>query len=204
MTPVKTIEGAMAVLPQANINTDAIIPSPWLRFAHADLGKGLFGGLRYKPDGTENPHFVLNQPEYRHAKILLADENFGCGSSREAAVWALQQFGITCVLAPSFADIFMENAFRNGVLPARIDPAAYEALRQTPQGNHAEFTVDLVARTVTAPGGVTYPIHVPESRAQALLAGQDEIALTLTHTPEIDAYYAAAQTKQPWLYPGQV
>jgi 3-isopropylmalate/(R)-2-methylmalate dehydratase small subunit len=193
----------MAVLPRSNINTDAIIPSPWLRFANADLGKGLFGGLRYAEDGTERPEFVLNQPAFRSAKILLAGENFGCGSSREAAVWALSQFGIRCVLAPSFADIFYENAFRNGVLAGRIEPAAFEALQHaTPgQANHALFRVDLAARTITAPGGASYSIQIPAARADALIRGQDEIAMTMTLEADIDVYYAEAQAAQPWLYP---
>ena len=146
---------------------------------------------------------MLNQPAFRNAKILLADENFGCGSSREAAIWALQQFGITCVLAPSFADIFYENAFRNGVLAARIDPATFEALRNaTTQANHANFTIDLAAGTLTAPGGATYPIQVPAARAQALLKGQDEIAAALALAPEIDAYYAAARHRPALALPG--
>jgi 3-isopropylmalate/(R)-2-methylmalate dehydratase small subunit len=203
MTPFTVLEGAMAVLPQANINTDAIIPSPWLRFANVDLGKGLFGGLRYAEDGSERPDFVLNQPAFRSAKILLADENFGCGSSREAAVWALAQFGIRCVLAPSFADIFYENAFRNGVLAARIDPAVFEALRDSAraQANHGMFRVDLAARTITAPGGISYDIQVPTPRADALIRGQDEIAMTMTLDAEIERYYADARVARPWLYP---
>jgi 3-isopropylmalate/(R)-2-methylmalate dehydratase small subunit len=203
MTPFTVLQGVMAVLPMPNINTDAIIPSPWLRFASADLGKGLFGGLRYDQDGQERPDFVLNQPPFRDAKILLADENFGCGSSREAAVWALAQFGIRCVLAPSFADIFYENAFRNGVLAARIDPATFERLREAVRHHPDQpvFRVDLAARTVTAPNGPSFALHVPAARAAALLRGEDEIAATLALEPEIGAYYAAAKTARPWLYP---
>ena len=145
------VTGVMAVLPLSNVNTDAIIPSAWLRTASADLSKGLFGGHRFDADGRERPGFVLNQVPFRDAKILLADENFGCGSSREAAVWALVQFGIRAVLAPSFADIFYENAFRNGLLAARIAPETYTALaapRQNPT-----FTIDLPACTITGPDG---------------------------------------------------
>jgi 3-isopropylmalate/(R)-2-methylmalate dehydratase small subunit len=203
MTPFTELEGVMAVMPVANINTDAIIPSPWLRFANADLGKGLFGSQRYTEDGRERPDFILNQPPFRSAKILLADENFGCGSSREAAVWALEQFGIRCVLAPSFGDIFYENAFRNGVLAGRIDAATFERLREAVR-RHPDrpvVRVDLAARSVTAPDRTSYVLHVPAARAEALLRGEDEIAATLALEAEIAAYYAAVQVARPWLYP---
>jgi 3-isopropylmalate dehydratase small subunit len=198
------VTGVLATMPLANINTDAIIPSIWLRTATADFAKGLFGGHRYDLDGRERPEFVLNQQPFREAKILLADENFGCGSSREAAVWALAQFGIRCVLAPSFADIFYENAFRNGLLAARIEPATLTALaaeagryRQAPV-----FTVDLPAGTVTGPEGTKHRFSVPAARAAALIRGDDEIDLTLRHGAEIDAFHRTAQADRGWLYSG--
>ncbi len=204
MTPFTVLEGVMAVMPTSNINTDAIIPSKWLRFAHVDLAQGLFGGLRYDAEGRERPEFVLNRPLFRSAKILLADENFGCGSSREAAVWALAQFGIRCVLAPTFADIFLENAFRNGVLPGRIDADSFTRLADTaarfPQS--PVFRVDLPARCVTAPDGAQYAMQVPAARAESLIRGEDEIAATLRFRPEIEAYYERARAATSWLYPG--
>ncbi len=193
----------MAPMPLTNVNTDAIIPSPWLRFANVDLGRGLFGAQRYDAAGQEQPDFVLNRPPFRSARILLADENFGCGSSREAAVWALSQFGIRCVLAPAFADIFYENAFRNGVLAGLITPATLAALLDT-IGRYPDnpvFQVDLPSCSVTGPYGVRHGFTVPASRAAALMRGDDEIETTLRHTDAITAFHARAQAEQGWLYP---
>jgi 3-isopropylmalate dehydratase small subunit len=198
------VTGVMAVMPRANINTDAIIPAAWLRTATADFGRGLFGGLRYEADGvTERPDFVLNQPPFRTARILLADENFGCGSSREAAVWALAGFGIRAVLAPSFADIFYENAFRNGLLAAQVDARTFQALATL--ATHAEnpvFTIDLPRRIIAGPGGLRYAFEVPPARAEALIRGDDEIDMTLRHLADIDAYHAAARQQHSWLHTG--
>jgi 3-isopropylmalate/(R)-2-methylmalate dehydratase small subunit len=204
--PVRTVEGVMAVMPLANINTDAIIPSAWLRTATADMGKGLFGGHRYDDQGKEKPDFVLNHPPFRNARILLADENFGCGSSREAAVWALVQFGIGCVLAPSFADIFYENAFRNGLITGLIEPAAFQALKAAVEANEASpvFRVDLPSATISGPDGATHSFRIPASRAQALMRGDDEIAMTLQHQPAIEAHYAAAKAGSDWLFPASL
>lgn len=201
--PFTAVEGVVATMLSANINTDAIIPSAWLRTATADYGKGLFGGDRYGADGRERPGFVLNRPPFRTARILLAEENFGCGSSREAAVWALLQFGIRCVLAPSFADIFYENAFRSGLLAGLIDPATLAALAQS-AGRHADhpvYRVDLPARTITAPDGAGYRFQVPDALAQPLIRGDDAIDTTLRHAGEIEAYYIAASADRAWLYP---
>lgn len=201
--PVREIAGVMAVMPVANVNTDAIIPSVWLRTATADMGKGLFGGQRYDENGNEKPDFVLNRPAFRRTKILLADENFGCGSSREAAVWALVQFGIGCVLAPSFADIFYENAFRNGLIAGLIDPATYLALKAAAEANEGspEFLVDLPSASIVTPDGETHAFRIPASRAQALMRGDDEIAMTLHHQAAIDAHHAAARANSDWLFP---
>lgn len=208
---VREIEGVMAVMPMANINTDAIIPSVWLRTATADLGKGLFGGYRYDEQGRERADFVLNREPYRHARILLADENFGCGSSREAAVWALAGFGIGCVLAPSFADIFYENAFRNGLVAAIIDGETYRSLRAAAARDDASSAtrgepapscrVDLATAMITGPDGAAYPFTIPASRAQALMRGDDEIAMTLAHLPAIEAHYERVRAESPWLFP---
>jgi 3-isopropylmalate dehydratase small subunit len=198
------VRGVMAVMPLSNVNTDAIIPSAWLRTVSADLSKGLFGGHRYDSAGRERPEFVLNQAPFREAKILLADENFGCGSSREAAVWALAQFGIRCVLAPSFADIFYENAFRNGLLAARISPETYAALAAEVAHHRQDpiFDVDLPAGTITGPDGTAHRFMVPPARAEALIRGDDEIDLTLHHAGEIEAYHSAALAARAWLYAG--
>lgn len=198
------VGGVMAVLPLSNVNTDAIIPSAWLRSASGDLSKGLFGSHRFDAEGRERPEFVLNQVPFRDAKILLADENFGCGSSREAAVWALVQFGIRCVLAPSFADIFYENAFRNGLLAARIAPVTYAALAATVARHRQDpvFTVDLPGCTITGPDRVAHSFVVPAARAEALIRGDDEIDLTLHHAADIDAYHRTAKAARAWLYAG--
>jgi len=201
--PVREIKGVMAVMPIANINTDAIIPSVWLRTATADMGKGLFSRQRYDEEGRENPDFILNRPAFRETKILLADENFGCGSSREAAVWALVQFGIGCVLAPSFADIFYENAFRNGLIAGVIEPATYQVLKAAAAAHEGspDFRVDLPSTSVVAPDGRAYPFAIPTSRALALMRGDDEIAITLQHAQVIEDHYQAARTTSDWLFP---
>lgn len=201
--PVRSVEGVMAVMPLANINTDAIIPSVYLRTASAELGKGLFGGHRYDAAGHERPDFVLNREPFRDAKVLLADENFGCGSSREAAVWALMSYGIGCVLAPSFADIFYENSFRNGLVAGIVEPATYQALKEAVEAYEGapHFRVDLASATVTGPDGVTHVFRIPASRAQALMRGDDEIAVTLQHQGAIEAHYAKARAASDWLFP---
>ncbi|MFN3674242.1 MAG: 3-isopropylmalate dehydratase small subunit [Bosea sp. (in: a-proteobacteria)] len=201
--PVREISGIMAVMPVANINTDAIIPSVWLRTATADMGKGLFGRQRYDEAGSERPDFVLNRPPFREAKILLADENFGCGSSREAAVWALVQFGIGCVLAPSFADIFYENAFRNGLVAGLIEPDTYQALKRAVEvnGHDPRAHVDLASASMTGPDGVKHSFRIAAARAQALMRGDDEIAMTLQHQRAIEAHCVAAKATSDWLFP---
>jgi 3-isopropylmalate/(R)-2-methylmalate dehydratase small subunit len=199
--PVTAVVGTLAAMPAANINTDQIIPSAWLRTATADLGKELFGAQRYDEQGRERPDFVLNQPGFRDAHILMAGENFGCGSSREAAVWALVQFGIGCVLAPSFADIFYENAFRNGLVAGIIAPDAFDALRDAAAAGAAPYTMDLASSTITASDGRRWAIAVPASRTRALLRGDDEIAITLAFQPEIDAYFNRSRAASPWLFP---
>lgn len=201
--PIREIRGVMAVMPISNINTDAIIPSAWLRTATADFGKGLFGGHRYDETGRERPDFVLNRTPFRTARMLLADENFGCGSSREAAVWALMQYGIRCVLAPSFADIFYENSFRNGLLAGLIDIETFHDFKDTVEayGENPEFTVDLPSLKILGPDGKSRQFRLPASRIQALMRGDDEIAMTLRHENAISTYYAEAKAKDAWLYP---
>ncbi|MCW2241436.1 3-isopropylmalate dehydratase small subunit [Azospirillum canadense] len=201
-TPLSTVSGVLAVLPETNVNTDAIIPSAWLRTAKADLARGLFGARRFDEDGRERPGFVLNQGPFRTAKFLLSGENFGCGSSREAAVWALAQFGIRCVFAPSFADIFYENAFRNGVLAGIVDEATGAALAAAVERHcdAPDFTVDLPAGVIVDPDGHRHAFTVPPHRAAALIRGDDDIDLTLRHLDDIDGYFSAAKRDRDWLY----
>jgi 3-isopropylmalate/(R)-2-methylmalate dehydratase small subunit len=201
-TPFKDFSGIAARFPGSNVNTDAIIPAAWLRTAHADFGRGLFARWRYDDAGNEIPTFVLNREPFRRAQILVADANFGCGSSREAAVWALMQFGIRCVLAPSFADIFYENAFRNGLLVGRIAPEVQAGLDAaiSAQAHNPVFTISLGETSITGPDGVSYRFDVPRSRAQALLRGDDEIAITLGHLADIEGFHARLQQSAPWLH----
>jgi 3-isopropylmalate dehydratase small subunit len=200
--PFKNFTGIGVAMPAANINTDAIIPSPYLRTASADMGKGLFGLQRYNESGGENPHFILNRQPFCSATILFAGENFGCGSSREAAVWALQQFGIKCVLAPSFADIFYENALRNGVLAARLDKAEISAFFDLAGEDASQpyFEIDLSAATVTHTGGYHANFHIAPSRRDALIRGDDEISITMQYSDEIAAFHSAGLVKTPWLH----
>ena len=200
--PFQDFSGIAARFTGTNVNTDAIIPAAWLRTAHADFGRGLFARWRYDDAGNEIPSFVLNQEPFRRARILVADENFGCGSSREAAVWALMQFGIRCVLAPSFADIFYENAFRNGLLVGRIGPEVLAALDAaiSAHAHNPVFAVSLSATTITGPDGASHHFDVPRSRAQALLRGDDEIAITLGHLADIEDFHRRLQQSQPWLH----
>ena len=200
--PFQDFSGMAARFKGTNINTDAIIPAAWLRTAHADFGRGLFARWRYDDTDNEIPGFVLNQEPFRRARILVADENFGCGSSREAAVWALMQFGIRCVLAPSFADIFYENAFRNGLLVGRIGPETLARLDAaiTVHAQNPVFAISLSETTITDPDGTAHHFAVPRSRAEALLRGDDEIAITLGHLPDIEDFHKRMQQSMPWLH----
>lgn len=201
--PFQNFSGIAARLKGANVNTDAIIPAAWLRTAHADFGRGLFARWRYDDAGNEKPEFVLNQEPFRKTTILVTDANFGCGSSREAAVWALMQFGIRCVLAPSFADIFYENAFRNGLLVGRVTSEVLAALDAAIESNRSMpvFAVALSETRITAPDLKSYAFDVPASRARALLRGDDEIAITLGHLSDIEIFYRGIKQSAPWLYP---
>jgi 3-isopropylmalate dehydratase small subunit len=194
--------GITAAMPAANINTDAIIPIPWMRTAHADLGKGLFAVQRYDDAGKERPEFILNQQPFRSASILLGGENFGCGSSREAAVWALVQFGIKCVFAPSFADIFYENAFRNGLVAGIIDRSDLEACiaLSSEEGGDPVFAVDLLNGTLTHAKGSQTRFRIAASRRDALIRGDDEIGLTLRYADDIAAFHAEGLANYPWLH----
>ena len=209
MKPFTVLDAKAAPLMQQNVNTDIIIPIHRRRdVAQADLGPYAFEPWRYLPDGSENPEFFLNKPAYRGAEIVVADNNFACGSSREGAVWAMAGMGVRCVIAPSFGPIFFNNCFQNGVLPIQLPRAevlaiAGELEAATRPGANSEprLTVDLQDRTVTTPSGRKISFHVDAIRRDALLKGLNEVALTLTREAEITAHQAKARARTPWLYP---
>ncbi len=198
MQPFTTLIGVAAPLPLANVDTDKIIPARFLKtIKRTGLGIHLFDTLRYDPAGAERPEFVLNQPAYRNAEVLIAHENFGCGSSREHAPWALLDFGIRCVIAPDFADIFFNNSAKNGILCIRLPRALCDLLMTDAQlGANARLTVDLARQVVIRPSGEEIPFDVDAFRKHSLLNGLDDIGQTLQRTQAIDTYEA----KQPaWL-----
>jgi len=192
-----------APLPLANVDTDKIIPARFLKtIKRSGLGVHLFDTLRFDETGAERPDFVLSQEPYRAAQILIAHENFGCGSSREHAPWALLDFGIRCVIAPDFADIFYNNCFKNGILPIRLPRAVCDTLMADARlGGNARITVDLRAQIVRRPDGSEIAFTVDAHRRHALLEGLDEIGETLAHAPAIDRYEATRQAEQSWLPP---
>src|ERR1700693_6247375 len=181
MDPFKTLEGVAAPLNMTNVDTDMIIPKQYLKtIQRTGLGKALFDEIRFNPDGSEKPDFVLNKPAYRKAQILVAGENFGCGSSREHAPWALLDFGITCVISSSFADIFYNNCFKNGVLPIRLPQADVDKLMDDAQrGANAVVTIDLEKQEITGPDGGCIKFDLDPFRKHCLLNGLDDIGLTL-------------------------
>ena len=186
--------------PMSNVDTDMIIPKQFLKTTErTGLSKGLFHELKTKEDGSPNPDFVLNQPAYAKAGILIAGENFGCGSSREHAPWALLDQGITCVIAPSFADIFHNNCYKNGILPVRLPTEVCEKLAAQAGGPNHVFSVDLETQTVTAPDGETYEFEVDAGRKANLMAGLDEIGTSLQAEADIDQFEAQRRLTTPWL-----
>ena len=196
------LTGVAAPLPAINIDTDKIIPKVYLKsIKRTGFGKHLFAELRYKADGSENPDFVLNQPAYRNAKILIGAENFGCGSSREHAPWALLDFGIRCIVAPSFADIFYNNCFKNGILPVSLPKEIVEELmKDAEKGANAVMTVDLEAQTITRPDGEKVHFDVEPFRRHCLFNGLDDIGLTEQKDKEIAAYEEKARLARPWQF----
>jgi 3-isopropylmalate/(R)-2-methylmalate dehydratase small subunit len=196
-----TVTGIAAPLLLPNINTDAMSPMIAGRSLAADLGKLLFANWRYAPDGSELPDFILNKPPFRDSKILIAGPNFGCGSSRERAVWALMRFGIRCVIAPSFADIFYDNAFQNGLLPLTLSAAECASLAQrVAQAPVPVVTVDLVQCRLEGPDGGIIAFNVSAERRTALLEGLDEIEVMLRMEDDIAAYEADDRRLRPWVY----
>jgi 3-isopropylmalate/(R)-2-methylmalate dehydratase small subunit len=201
MQPFTVVTGPAVPLMLANVDTDVIIRIERLTSLGKDaLGLYAFEALRYHADGSLNPDCVLNRPEYRHAPLLLADTNFGCGSSREGAVWALQALGLRCVVAPSFGDIFFSNCFQNGVLPIRLPAETVRAFAAQAAAG-AAFTVDLERQHIVAPDGTETPFETEALRRESLLAGLDDIGLTLRHAGAIDAWEAADQALRPWNWP---
>ena len=201
MRPFATLTGLAAPLPMANVDTDKIIPARFLKtIKRSGLGVHLFDTLRYDADGAERPDFVLNKPNYRQAEILIAHENFGCGSSREHAPWALLDFGIRCVIAPDFADIFQNNCFKNGILPIALPRAVCDVLMEDSRmGANARITVDLQRQVVIRPNGDEIPFNIDPLQRHMLLEGLDEIGQTMQRGPAIDAFEARQQQAQPWL-----
>ncbi len=201
MQPFTTLTGVAAPLPLANVDTDKIIPARFLKTITRDgLGVHLFDTLRYDAEGGERRDFVLNQAPYRDAAILIAHENFGCGSSREHAPWALLDFGIRCVIAPDFADIFYNNCFKNGILPVTLPRATCDLLMaDAALGGNARLSVDLVRQVVVRPNGEAIGFAVDASRRQMLLEGLDDIGQTLQQVGAIDAFERARAAAQPWL-----
>ena len=211
MEKFRTFTGIVAPLDRPNVDTDAIIPKQFLKsIRRTGFGPNLFDQWRYLDEGQPgqdhsrrplNPDFVLNQPRYRDAQILLARENFGCGSSREHAVWALADYGFKVIIAPSFADIFYNNCFKNGLLPIVLDADTVDRLfREVAAREGYALTVDLAAQTLTTPDGEVIPFEIDAFRKHRLLEGLDDIALTLQHADEIRAYEERRRREAPWLF----
>ncbi|HEB98214.1 MAG TPA: 3-isopropylmalate dehydratase small subunit [Thiotrichales bacterium] len=213
MRKFETFTGLVAPLDRPNVDTDAIIPKQFLKsIKRTGFGPNLFDEWRYLDRGEPgqdnskrplNPDFVLNQPRYQGAEILLARENFGCGSSREHAVWALTDYGFRVVIAPSFADIFYNNSFKNGLLPIALEADVVDRLfRETEASEGYRLTVDLEKQQITTPGGEVIGFEIDPFRKHCLLEGLDDIGLTLQHADEIRAYEARRREEAPWLFQG--
>ncbi len=201
MEKFTTLTGVAAPLKIINVDTDMIIPKQYLKtIKRTGLGKGLFSEQRYKDDGSENPDFVLNKPAYRQARILVAGDNFGCGSSREHAPWALADFGIRCVISTSFGDIFYNNCFKNGILPIRVSQEELDKLfDDADRGANATLTVDLENQEIRGPDGGTIKFELDEFRKHCMLNGLDDIGLTMQKKPSIDTFEAKERVDRPWL-----
>jgi 3-isopropylmalate/(R)-2-methylmalate dehydratase small subunit len=201
MEKFNTMTGIAAPMPLVNIDTDMIIPKQFLKtIKRSGLGVNLFDEMRYDRQGNEIPDFVLNQDAYRQAEIIVAGENFGCGSSREHAPWAIKDFGIRCVIAPSFADIFYNNCFKNGILPIALPPETVDVLmKDAENGANARLTVDLEAQTVTTSDGEVFSFEVDAFKKHCLMEGLDDIGLTMAKADSIDSFEAIASQARPWV-----
>ncbi len=198
----ETLKAVAIPLDRGNVDTDAIIPARFLKtITRTGLGEGLFHAWRFDENGKEVSGFTLNMAPYRGGKILVAGENFGCGSSREHAVWALMDYGVRVVIAPSFGDIFYNNGQKNGLLPVRLEPGEVrDLISQLQESPGSEISVDLPAQTVTGPDGAVYGFEIGSFPKECLLKGLDEIALTLEHEGEIERYERDGKSKSPWLF----
>src|ERR1700681_3260945 len=202
MQSFTTLSGVAAPLPMVNVDTDMIIPKQFLKTTkRTGLGSALFHEMRTRPDGRQNPDFVLNKPAYTKAQILVTGANFGCGSSREHAPWALLDFGIRCVIAPSFADIFYNNCFKNGVLPIALpQPVVDQLMDDARKGANAVLTIDLDKQTISRPDGEVVHFEIDPFRKNCLLNGLDDIGLTEQKGSEIAAYEQTARLQRPWVF----
>ena len=201
MEKFNKLTGVAAPMPLVNIDTDMIIPKQFLKtIKRTGLGKSLFYEMRFNEDGSENEEFVLNQPAYRNAEILVAGDNFGCGSSREHAPWAIADFGIRCVISTSFADIFYSNCFKNGILPIKLPQEDVDKLMDDAErGANAVVSIDLEAQTITGPDGGTISFEVDAHKKHCLLNGLDDIGLTLQKQSSISAFEEKQAASQPWI-----
>ena len=201
MEKFTTLTGVAAPLEMINVDTDMIIPKQYLKtLGRTGLGKALLSELRYDEKGKERPDFVLNKPAYRASKILVAGDNFGCGSSREHAPWALMDFGIRCVISTSFADIFYNNCFKNGILPIKVSPEELKKLMDDAErGANATLTIDLPRQEIRGPDGGVITFEIDPFRKHCLLNGLDDIGLTLEKATSIDSFEKKQATAQPWL-----
>ena len=202
MDKFTTLTGVAAPMPMQNIDTDKVIPARFLKtIKRTGLGVHLFDALRYLKDGSENPDFVLNQEPYRKAEIIIAYENFGCGSSREHAPWALLDFGIRCIIAPDFADIFFNNSFKNGILPIKVPKEIIDKLMDdASRGSNAVIEIDLEKQEIKGPDGGTVHFDIDPFRKHCLLNGLDDIGLTMEKKSEIDDFENKQKETQPWLH----
>ena len=201
MESFEKLSGIAAPMPLINIDTDMIIPKVFLKtIKRSGLGANLFDELRYDGNGKENPNFVLNKPQYRSAEIIVAGDNFGCGSSREHAPWAIKDFGIRCVISTSFADIFYNNCFKNGILPIVLPAEQVEALMEDAEnGSNARMEVDLEAQTVTSSDGDVFTFEIDAFKKHCLLNGLDDISLSLEKSSSIESYEATIAVERPWV-----
>jgi 3-isopropylmalate/(R)-2-methylmalate dehydratase small subunit len=205
MEKFRTLTGIAAPIPMINVDTDKVIPARFLKtIKRTGLGRHLFNDMRYKADGSDNPDFILNREPYRKAEILVVGDNFGCGSSREHAPWALADFGIKCIIGTDFADIFFNNSFKNGVLLIKLPKEQVDALMADAElGGNARLTVDLEKQEITRPNGEKVAFDVDPFRKHCLLEGLDDIGLTFQKRDRIDTFEAEDKTQRPWIPPIQ-
>ena len=201
MDKFTALTGIAAPLPLINIDTDMIIPKQFLKtIKRSGLGVNLFDEMRYDDDGAEIPDFVLNKPQYREAQIIVAGDNFGCGSSREHAPWAIKDFGISCVIAPSYADIFYNNCFKNGILPIALPQETVDVLmKDAEKGANARMEIDLESQTITTSDGEVISFDVDPFKKHCLMEGLDDIGLTMEKVASVDAFEAKASVARPWV-----